>query len=121
VAGQGPAWVNGVHSITCRNRHCPKCQGSAALLLLAQCPVDLLPVPHFHVVFSLPAPIAAICYTNKAVVYGLLFEIAPQTLRTIAADPKHLGARNGAILVPHTWGSALTLVDGDLGGSGHAS
>jgi len=93
---------------SCRNRHCPKCQGSAALRWLADRQADLLPVPYFHLVFTLPAPIAAISYTNKAVVYGLLFEIAAQTLRTIAADRKHLGARIGATLVLHTWGSALT-------------
>ena len=93
---------------SCRNRHCPKCQGSAALRWLADRQADLLPVPYFHVVFTLPAPIAAIGYTNKALVYGLLFDIAAEVLRTIAADPKHLGARIGATLVLHTWGSALT-------------
>jgi hypothetical protein len=93
---------------SCRNRHCPKCQGSAALRWLADRQVDLLPVPYFHVVFTLPAPISAIGYTNKALVYGLLFDIAAEVLRTIAADPKHLGARIGATLVLHTWGSALT-------------
>ena len=93
---------------SCRNRHCPKCQGSAALRWLEDRQADLLPVEYFHVVFTLPAPIAAIAYTNKEVVYGLLFEIAARTLRTIAADPKHLGARIGMTLVLHTWGSALT-------------
>jgi hypothetical protein len=93
---------------SCRNRHCPKCQGSAALRWLADRQADLLPVPYFHVVFTLPAPIAAIGYTNKAIVYGLLFDIAAEVLRTIAADAKHLGARIGATLVLHTWGSALT-------------
>ena len=93
---------------SCRNRHCPKCQGSAALRWLADRQADLLPVQYFHVVFTLPAPIAAIGYTNKATVYGLLFDIAAEVLRTIAADPKHLGARIGATLVLHTWGSALT-------------
>src|SRR6266436_6833673 len=93
---------------SCRNRHCPKCQGSAALRWLADRQADLLPVPYFHVVFTLPAPIAAIGYYNKALVYGLLFDIAAEVLRTIAADPKHLGARIGATLVLHTWGSALT-------------
>ena len=93
---------------SCRNRHCPKCQGSAALRWLADRQADLLPVPYFHVVFTLPAPISAIGYTNKALVYGLLFDIAAEVLRTIAADPKHLGARIGATLVLHTWGSALT-------------
>jgi hypothetical protein len=93
---------------SCRNRHCPKCQGSAALRWLADRQADLLPVQYFHVVFTLPAPITAIGYYNKEVVYGLLFDLAAQTLRTIAADPKHLGARIGATLVLHTWGSALT-------------
>jgi hypothetical protein len=93
---------------SCRNRHCPKCQGRAALRWLEDRQADLLPVPYFHVVFTLPAPISTIAYTNKEIVYGLLFEIAAQTLQTIAADPKHLGARIGATLVLHTWGSALT-------------
>jgi len=93
---------------SCRNRHCPKCQGSAALRWLADRQADLLPVQYFHVVFTLPAPIASIGYYNKALVYGLLFDIAAEVLRTIAADPKHLGARIGATLVLHTWGSALT-------------
>ena len=93
---------------SCRNRHCPKCQGSAALRWLEDRQADLLPVEYFHVVFTLPAPIAAIGYYNKAIVYGLLFDIAAEVLRTIAADPKHLGARIGATLVLHTWGSALT-------------
>jgi hypothetical protein len=93
---------------SCRNRHCPKCQGGAAQRWLEDRQADLLPVPYFHVVFTLPAPVAAIAYTNKEVVYGLLFDIAATTLRTIAADPKHLGARIGATLVLHTWGSALT-------------
>jgi hypothetical protein len=69
---------------------------------------DLLPVQYFHVVFTLPAPIADIAYYNKRVVYGLLFDVSAQTLLTIGADPKHLGARLGVMLVLHTWGSALT-------------
>jgi len=93
---------------SCRNRHCPKCQGRAAVRWLEDRQADLLPVPYFHVVFTLPAPIAAIGYYNKAVVYSLLFDIAAEVLRTIAVDPKHLGARIGATLVLHTWGSALT-------------
>lgn len=93
---------------SCRNRHCPKCQGSAALRWLADRQADLLPVPYYHVVFTLPAPIGEIAYQNKAVIYGLLFDVAAETLLTIAADPKHLGARIGATLVLHTWGSALT-------------
>lgn len=93
---------------SCRNRHCPKCQASAAKRWLEARQTELLPVDYYHVVFTLPAPISAIAYTNKAVIYRLLFEVAAETLRTIAADPKHLGARIGATLVLHTWGSALT-------------
>ena len=93
---------------SCRNRHCPKCQGNAARRWLKARQADLLPVDYYHVVFTLPAPISAIAYYNKAVIYGLLFELAAETLRTIAADPKHLGAQIGATLVLHTWGSALT-------------
>ena len=93
---------------SCRNRHCPKCQGSAARRWLAAREADLLPVPYYHVVFTLPAPISQIAYTNKAVLYGLLFDVAAETLRRIATDPKHLGAQIGATLVLHTWGSALT-------------
>ena len=92
----------------CRNRHCPKCQASAAKRWLEARQIELLPVDYYHVVFTLPAPISAIAYYNKAVIYRLLFEVAAETLRTIAADPKHLGARIGATLVLHTWGSALT-------------
>ena len=93
---------------SCRNRHCPKCQSSAAQRWLDARQADLLPVDYYHVVFTLPAPISAIAYTNKEILYGLLFDLAAETLRTIAADPKHLGARIGVTLVLHTWGSALT-------------
>jgi hypothetical protein len=93
---------------SCRNRHCPKCQGAAAKAWLAERQADLLPVPYFHVVFTLPGPIAAIAFHNKAVVYDLLFKAAAETLQTIAADPRRLGARIGHIAVLHTWGSALT-------------
>jgi hypothetical protein len=93
---------------SCRNRHCPKCQASAARRWLDARQADLMPVAYYHVVFTLPGPIAAIAYQNKAVIYGLLFDVAAETLCTIAADPKHLGARIGATLVLHTWGSALT-------------
>ena len=93
---------------SCRNRHCPKCQSSAAKRWLEARQADLLPVEYYHVVFTLPAPIADIAYQNKAVVYGLLFDVAAEVLLTIAGDPKHLGARIGATLVLHTWGSALT-------------
>jgi Putative transposase/Transposase zinc-binding domain len=93
---------------SCRNRHCPKCQGAAARTWLAEREVELLPVPYFHVVFTLPAAIADIAYQNKAVIYDLLFKVSAETLITIAADPKHLGARVGITAVLHTWGSALT-------------
>src|SRR4051812_12773306 len=93
---------------SCRNRHCPKCQGPAARDWLAAREADLLPVGYFHLVFTLPAGIAPIAYQNKAVVYNLLFRAAAETLLTIAADPKHLGARIGATAVLHSWGSAIT-------------
>ena len=93
---------------SCRNRHCPKCQSSAAQRWLDAREADLLPVEYYHVVFTLPAPIADIAYQNKAALYGLLFDVAAEVLQTIAADRKHLGARIGATLVLHTWGSALT-------------
>jgi hypothetical protein len=93
---------------SCRNRHCPKCQGAAAKDWLAAREADLLPVGYFHLVFTLPAEIAGIAYQNKAVVYDLLLRAAAETLLTIAADPKHLGARIGATAVLHTWGSAMT-------------
>jgi hypothetical protein len=93
---------------SCRNRHCPKCQGAAAKDWLAARQADLLPVPYYHVVFTLPAPVADIAYQNKAAVYDILFKAAAETLLTIAADPKHLGARIGLTAVLHTWGSALT-------------
>ena len=93
---------------SCRNRHCPKCQGAAAQQWLAEREAELLPVPYYHVVFTLPAAIGAIAFQNKAAVYDLLFRTAAETLTTIAADPKHLGARIGLTAVLHTWGSALT-------------
>ena len=92
---------------SCRNRHCPKCQGAAAKDWLAARQAELLPVPYYHVVFTLPALIADIAYQNKRVIYGILFKAAAKTLITIADDPKHLGARIGLIAVLHTWGSAL--------------
>jgi hypothetical protein len=93
---------------SCRNRHCPKCQGAVARQWLAAREADLLPVEYYHVVFTLPAPIGQIAYYNKAVIYALLFQAAAETLLTIAADPKRLGARIGLTMVLHTWGSALT-------------
>ncbi len=93
---------------SCGNRHCPKCQAGAARDWLQARQADLLPVEYFHVVFTLPAPIAAIGYQNKAVVYAILFEAAAETLRTIGADKKHLGARIGITMVLHSWGQTLT-------------
>ena len=93
---------------SCRNRHCPKCQGVAARQWLAERVADLLSVPYYHVVFTLPAAIGVIAFQNKAAVYDLLFKAAAETLTTIAADPKHLGARIGLTAVLHTWSSALT-------------
>jgi Putative transposase/Transposase zinc-binding domain len=93
---------------SCRNRHCPKCQGTAAREWLEDREKELLPLPYFHVVFSLPAQIADIAYQNKAEIYGILFKASAETMLTIAADPKHLGARIGILSVLHTWGSALT-------------
>ncbi len=93
---------------SCRNRHCPKCQGAAARDWLAARQAELLPVPYYHVVFTLPAPIADIAYQNKTEIYAILFKAAAETLTTIAADPRHLGARIGLTAVLHSWGSALT-------------
>ena len=92
---------------SCRNRHCPKCQWTAAQIWLEDRKAELLPVPYFHVVFTLPAALRPIAYQNKAKVYGLLFSAAAEALTTIAADPKHLGARIGVTGVLHTWGSNL--------------
>ena len=93
---------------SCRNRHCGKCQGTVAKQWLEQRQSELLPVEYYHVVFTVPAPIADIAYQNKAVVYDIVFKAAAQTLLTIAADTKHLGARIGLTAVLHTWGSAMT-------------
>ena len=92
---------------SCRNRHCPKCQGAVAKQWLADREADLLPVPYYHVVFTLPAQIGDIAYQNKAAIYDILFKASAETLVTIAADPKHLGARIGVTSVLHTWGSAM--------------
>ena len=93
---------------SCRNRHCPKCQGSQALAWMEDRKAELLQVPYFHIVFTLPAEIGAIAYQNKASIYALLFKAASETMLTIAADPKHLGAKLGITTVLHTWGSAMT-------------
>ncbi|UPJ94898.1 IS91 family transposase [Bradyrhizobium sp. 172] len=93
--------------ITCRNRHCPKCQGTARAAWLAARQAELLPVPYFHVVFTLPAPIAAIAFQNKAVVYAILFKAAAEAMTTLAANPRRLGGAIGGVAVLHTWGQAL--------------
>jgi hypothetical protein len=93
---------------SCRNRHCPKCQAIAAKRWLEERKAELLPVPYYHLTFTLPTEISQIAYYNKAVIYDLLFKTAAETLLTIAADPRRLGARIGATMVLHTWGSALT-------------
>ena len=92
---------------SCRDRHCPKCQGSARAAWVAARQTELLPVPYFHVVFTLPASAAEIAFQNKAEVYAILFKAAAETLSTIAADPKHLGAEIGFVAVLHTWGQNL--------------
>src|ERR1700720_2815826 len=92
---------------SCRNRHCPKCQGQARTEWLAARQAELMPVPYFHVVFTLPAAAAEIAFQNKTTVYAILFRTAAETLRTIAADPKHLGAEIGLVAVLHTWGQNL--------------
>ena len=92
---------------SCRNRHCPKCQGPARAAWLAERQAELLPVPYFHVVFTLPASAAEIAFQNKAVVYAILSKAAAETLSTRAADPRHLGAEIGFISVLHTWGQTL--------------
>ena len=93
---------------SCRNRHCPKCQGLARAQWLADRRAELLPVPYFHLVFTMPAPLAAIALQNKAVVYDILFKAAAETVRTIGADPKHLGVEIGMIAILHSWGQTLT-------------
>jgi Putative transposase/Transposase zinc-binding domain len=92
---------------SCRDRHCPKCQGPARAAWVAARQTELLPVPYFHVVFTLPAPAAEIAFQNKEAVYAILFRAAAETLTTIAADPKHLDAETGFVAVLHTWGQNL--------------
>src|SRR6266436_2692506 len=92
---------------SCRNRHCPKCQGLTQAQWLADRQAELLPVPYFHVVFTLPAPIGEVAFQNKSVVYAILFRTAAETLATIAANPRHLGAKLGMTMVLHTWGQTL--------------
>jgi Transposase zinc-binding domain len=93
---------------SCRNRHCPKCQAAASRRWLAEREAELLPVPYFHVVYTLPSELRDIAYQNKRAVYDLLMKAAAETTLAIAADPKRLGARIGVTAVLHTWGSALT-------------
>ena len=100
--GHQRVWYN-----SCRNRHCPTCQSLARAAWIDARRADLLPVDYFHVVFTVPPAVAAIAYQNKAVVYGLLFRAVAETLRTIAADPRHLGAQIGFFAVLHTWGQTL--------------
>lgn len=92
---------------SCRNRHCPKCQASARAVWLQERAAELLPVPYFHIVFTLPAAIGPVALQNRRVVYGILFQAAAKTLLQLAADPKHLGARIGFLAVLHTWGQNL--------------
>lgn len=109
---------------SCRNRHCPKCQASAAQRWLEARQTQLLPVDYYHLVFTMPEPISDLAYQNKAVIYNILFKAASETLLTIAIDPRHLGARIGATLVLHTWGSAMTHhphVHGVVAGGGLSS
>jgi Putative transposase/Transposase zinc-binding domain len=94
---------------SCRNRHCPKCQASARAKWLAQRQTELLPVPYFHVVFTLPQELAPLALQNPKQLYAILFRAASETLLTIAADPKHLGASIGLLAVLHTWGQNLHL------------
>ncbi len=89
---------------SCCNRHCPKCQGLARAQWLAERQAELLPAPYFHVVFTVPAQVAQIAFQNKAAVYAILFKAASEALRMAAADPKHLGAEIGVVVVLHTWG-----------------
>lgn len=93
---------------SCRNRHCPKCQGAARAQWLVDRQAELLPVPYFHVVFTMPAPIAAIAFQNKATVYAILFSAAAEAMTTLAANPRRLGAQIGFLAVLHTWGQTLT-------------
>ena len=108
VAGCAKCGHHHIAYNSCKNRHCPKCQGPAARDWMEARAEDLLPVEYFHVVFTLPAEIAQIAYWNKKTVYGLLFRASAEAVMTIAADPKRMGARVGMISVLHTWGSALT-------------
>src|ERR1700704_3496055 len=93
---------------SCRNRHCPKCQGLARAEWLEARQAELLPVPYFHVVFTMPVPAAEIAFQNKRVVYAILFRAAAEAMRQVAAEPQHLGAEIAAVAVLHSWGQAMT-------------
>ncbi|MFG6500029.1 MULTISPECIES: IS91 family transposase [unclassified Sulfitobacter] len=108
VAGCATCGHHHIAYNSCKNRHCPKCQGPAARDWMEARAEDLLPVEYFHVVFTLPAEIAQIAYWNKKAIYGLLFKASAKTVMTIAADRKRMGVRVGMTSVLHTWGSALT-------------
>ena len=100
---------------SCRNRHCPKCQGAARERWLAERQAELLPVPYFHIAFTLPAPIAAMAFQKKGDVYAILFKSAVEAMTTLAANPRRLGAKIGGLAILHTWGADLK---GDRGGRG---
>ena len=99
---------NGEISITCADRHCPKCQSLGRAKWLEKRQAELLPCEYFHVVFTLPEPLAKLSLQNKRQMYNLLFRTTAETLQTIAADPKHLGAQIGFFCILHTWGQTLT-------------
>ena len=103
------AACNGVHSITCRNRHCPKCQGNVRAKWLAARSAELLPVPYFHIVFTLPHELCALILQNKRLLYDLLFRTSAASLLELARDPKHLGVDIGFLGVLHTWGQNLQV------------
>lgn len=95
------------HYHSCGDRHCPQCGGGKRAAWLAKRQAELLPVPYFHVVFTLPHELSALELGNRELLYGLLFETAAATLLEVAADPKHLGAKIGVLMVLHTWGQQL--------------
>ena len=110
IRKNSPKARNGEISITCRNRHCPRCQGSARSRWLAKRRTELLPVSYFHIVFTLPQQLSALALQNKRLLYDLLFRASAATLLELAGDPKHLGADIGFLGVLHTWGQNLTII-----------
>ena len=92
---------------SCRNRHCPKCQGKERAQWMAAEQALLLPVPYFHVVFTLPHALTPLIRANRRILLGLLFRIVARTLTTFARDPRHLGAEPAVTMVLHTWGQTL--------------